>query len=593
MFIAPWVCLSLLTRSYAGEVGVDDSWLSADFVHGDQAFKQVSPDVAWSPDSQIYLVVWYGELNPTGDGDFEIWGQLVDLDGRPVGSNFQISDQGPSRVAMNPAVAHNAFADEFFVVWEGDAVPGESEIFGRRVSATGAPLGGPQRLTTYDDDGDTFWDAHSPRVVYVPPDDAYVVAFQGSVYSGGIAELFLQRVEASGLPSGPELLAISFGPGGDPSYGIEQPDIAWDPLAEELLVLGRSLAGSVVATGITGQRFDRFLNPLGGQVTVHTPADGGASRPRVAHDPLEGAFVVTYGTDGGGMVGDFEARVVRVAPDGTSGASWRSSVGAPGSTFYDVFFPDLEVTLEGQVVVVWSGRAGAWFEPVDHSTEVFLQILGNDLLPVEPLQRVSTMGQPGTGPGNVTEAAVGLAPGVSRALIVWEGYDTDLVVLGEYEIFGQAYEFSGILAACFGDRAIGDDDGDGWCDDLDLCLGDDRTGDNDGDGVCNDEDLGLTVSALLPGSPLSLRVVGAPPGAEALFYATLSGLGNEPCLAGVCGDLNAPVRIGRVTVDTFGNADVVVVAPGTLARGARAVFQAVVRDGPMGDTTPIVVRRVP
>ena len=64
-------------------------------------------------------------------------------------------------------------------------------------------------------------------------------------------------------------------------------------------------------------------------------------------------------------------------------------------------------------------------------------------------------------------------------------------------------------------------------------------------------------------------------------------------LAGVCGDLNAPVRIGRVTVDTFGNADVVVVAPGTLARGARAVFQAVVRDGPMGDTTPIVVRRVP
>ncbi|MCB9663417.1 MAG: OmpA family protein [Alphaproteobacteria bacterium] len=41
---------------------------------------------------------------------------------------------------------------------------------------------------------------------------------------------------------------------------------------------------------------------------------------------------------------------------------------------------------------------------------------------------------------------------------------------------------------CEGDDALGDSDGDGICDDLDVCEGDDALGDSDGDGVCDDLD---------------------------------------------------------------------------------------------------------
>lgn len=45
------------------------------------------------------------------------------------------------------------------------------------------------------------------------------------------------------------------------------------------------------------------------------------------------------------------------------------------------------------------------------------------------------------------------------------------------------------IAACIGNTAMGDSDGDAYCDDVDLCTGDDATGDSDGDGWCDDEDI--------------------------------------------------------------------------------------------------------
>lgn len=45
------------------------------------------------------------------------------------------------------------------------------------------------------------------------------------------------------------------------------------------------------------------------------------------------------------------------------------------------------------------------------------------------------------------------------------------------------------VAACLGDEATGDLDGDAVCDDLDSCFGDDLSGDSDGDGICDDLDV--------------------------------------------------------------------------------------------------------
>ena len=66
----------------------------------------------------------------------------------PLGGDFRIStvgsDTDTDRRAADAAVAYNSSADEYLVVWEGDDHPlanNVTEIFGRRVSAAGVPIG--------------------------------------------------------------------------------------------------------------------------------------------------------------------------------------------------------------------------------------------------------------------------------------------------------------------------------------------------------------------------------------------------------------------------------------------------------------------
>ena len=69
-------------------------------------------------------------------------------------------------------------------------------------------------------------------------------------------------------------------------------------------------------------------------------------------------------------------------------------------------------------------------------------------------------------------------PSTDDVLLGW-------VLLGDPTMPG----FGGLgPAACEGDPATGDTDGDGFCENVDQCLGSDTLGDGDGDGVCDDLD---------------------------------------------------------------------------------------------------------
>ncbi len=83
--------------------------------------------MAWNLTANEYLVVWSGDDDtaPLVNEEFEIFGQRVDAGGTEIGTNdFRLSDMGPdgnvSFDAFSPAVAWNATANEYLVVWAGD-----------------------------------------------------------------------------------------------------------------------------------------------------------------------------------------------------------------------------------------------------------------------------------------------------------------------------------------------------------------------------------------------------------------------------------------------------------------------------------------
>ena len=134
------------------EIGPDDFRLSAmGGGVGDTTYQARTPAVAYNPDDDEYLVVWAGDTNqpPFGDGLWGIFGQRIDAaTGDEVGpDDFAITgviDGDPGSGLFRPAVAYNPDQGEYLVTWTGNTglcCGGDYEVYARRVSAAGVPIG--------------------------------------------------------------------------------------------------------------------------------------------------------------------------------------------------------------------------------------------------------------------------------------------------------------------------------------------------------------------------------------------------------------------------------------------------------------------
>ncbi len=99
------------------------------------AVNDVGPDVAF--DGSSFLVVWEQQLQPT---NADIVGRRVTTTGSATGSVVPLVNL--TSVQRAPAVAGNTASGGFYVVWHDCRVGGNCDIFGGRVSYTGANLDG-------------------------------------------------------------------------------------------------------------------------------------------------------------------------------------------------------------------------------------------------------------------------------------------------------------------------------------------------------------------------------------------------------------------------------------------------------------------
>lgn len=206
-------------RLISGAKGVADEWL---------------PAVARNETSKLFLVVREDERNTKWLGS-DIFGRLVNSDGRPQGPDFRISSTVDKVDEQQPDVAWNQTDNQFLVVWTDyrDEFKWGSDIFGRLLEGDGTPLGPDFRISS-GGSSETY-----PAVAWNKRKNEYLVVWQDSRNSGFHgADIYGHRLKADGTRVGlADTLISKHEPGVDQGSWEQQPDVAWSPASWSYLVV--------------------------------------------------------------------------------------------------------------------------------------------------------------------------------------------------------------------------------------------------------------------------------------------------------------------------------------------------------------------
>lgn len=150
---------------------------------------QIRPAVAYRMEAGEYFVVWEEAYSPT---DHDIYSRRVAADGTPTGTALVVVSSIKSE--SNPAVAYNAVADEYLVVYEYEYAADDHDIYGRRMRADGVPLGDAFVIA-----GSVAFESN-PEIAYSAAGNEYLVVWE---HESGLDEfthndIYGQRLAADG-----------------------------------------------------------------------------------------------------------------------------------------------------------------------------------------------------------------------------------------------------------------------------------------------------------------------------------------------------------------------------------------------------------
>jgi hypothetical protein len=431
---------------------------------GTSGFDAGESSVAYNPAANEYLVVWSGDDNtpPLVDNELEIFAQRVAANGARLGGRIRVSEQGangnPDTSARLPSVAYNRAANEYLVVWQGeDGVSDELEIWGQRLSAAGAEVGGIDfRISDMGPDGNRDYNATQATVVANPSANEYLVVWEGDDNTPPLVndefEVFGQRLTASGQQTGANDFRISEqGMDGNAASDAGNPGVAYNPATNEYLAAWSGEIGTSNEIEIWAQRLSAAGAEVGGndfQISDMGPdgsANYGVNDAGVAANPNTRQYLVVWEADDntGPLVdNEFEIFGQRLTGGGQQvGANdFRiSDMGPNGSASYEAGSPRVAYGSTGdRYLVVWDGDDNTG-PLVDNEFEVFGQRLtaGGDPTGANDF-RISNMGPDGYTSFEAADPSVAYGSTANQFLAVWEGDDgASPLVDNEFEIFGQ------------------------------------------------------------------------------------------------------------------------------------------------------------
>ena len=161
----------------------------------DNSADQQSADVAYNRDDGEYLVVWMDARN----GDYDIYGRIVNCAGVPVTSEIPICDDPADQ--FFPTVAYSTYQNLYLVVWE-DYRYGDSGIYARRVDHYGALFG--YDFPIFDDENNQ----RNPALAYNPTCCGFVVVWEDD-YNGNW-DIWGTALDSCGSPYGDAVLLSDY-----------------------------------------------------------------------------------------------------------------------------------------------------------------------------------------------------------------------------------------------------------------------------------------------------------------------------------------------------------------------------------------------
>jgi hypothetical protein len=263
---------------------------------------EAHPSVAYNSQDHEYLVVWEAAYLDPGNPFasplyYEIWGRRVSGSGAPLGSAFRIS---PAHQGSSPDVAYSSAANEYLVVWAHDV-----GIWGQRVSASGALegsvigiAGGASGFSTCD----------QPAVAYGSVADRYLVTFRYTLIGAGSTGIWVNSIHSNGNPDGSSVEVHAH----STTLLPEEPDVAYNRSRNEFLVVCQQTLGAS-NRDIYGRRVEMSsgATPMGTAFSI-TNLSHDETVPAVAAVPTvptAGQYLVTWQTHES-FLADIQARTV-------------------------------------------------------------------------------------------------------------------------------------------------------------------------------------------------------------------------------------------------------------------------------------------
>jgi len=440
--VATAAALLLVLPPVAGADPLGDQFrISNQGPDGDAAFDAERPDIAYNPQTGQSLVVWVGTEATSPSTTYEIYGQLIDGNGDPVGGDFPISGDGHPDAEdpfEPPSVTYNPEDNEFLVVWNVDDISGT--IFVQRVSATGAELGTDDLQIS----SDNYDDIETTDVSYSPEADRYLAIWKADGASG--QQLYGRLLNRDGSPIGPGDFAVSQQTG-EVDDAIS---VAYNPRDQEWLTVWRrfdpvgeyEVYGQRVNTGGTEVGPNDFrISDVGpdGDTTFETTS------PRVAYNSVSNEYLVSWSGDDDTppLVNDeYEVRGQRLAADGSEvGANdFRiSDMGPDGNASFFTGRPDIAYNPNAnEYVLTWHGDDDT--PPfVDEEFEIFGQRLAASGAEIGTNDfRVTQVGPDGDANFDNNRPVVAYNARTCDYVAAWGGEtNTGGLVDNEFEIWGR------------------------------------------------------------------------------------------------------------------------------------------------------------
>jgi hypothetical protein len=363
------------------------------------------PAVAFNATAGEYLVVW---SDGRDSSSYDIFGRRMSAAGATLGPDFRIS--GPKAVSHEtwPDIAWNATRNEYLVVWGDDRATTSRgrDIFGRRLAADGTPIGKDFRISGPTATG---WE-YSPSVAWNAVANQYLVVWEDDRnFSLRSNDIYGRRVTALGGFVGGDI-SIS-GPAATAWDGI--PDVAARGDSGEYLVVwsdDRNFAAGM-GTDIYGRRISTGTAKLGGDFRINRGSVGNQQRPAIAWNGNDTQYLVVwqdgrnYGTSENDIYGRrADADATRISGDIKMSAE-----------SHDQLTPDVAFDPgSGRYLVVWKD----WRKSATRGTDTYGRRIGADGSRASGEFRVSGPGAT----GHEDDPAVAYGSSLDQFLVVWSDW---------------------------------------------------------------------------------------------------------------------------------------------------------------------------